>query len=168
MSRLPTQLRPRLAIRSRANLRHHRHQMLASDDPGNPGRQMKRTLGTDDLGQRRKPLPDLGGIIVDDVVDAAGLAVFEGLDCRCRGVIDMDERPPAGAIADQGRSALADLARASRDPACRCRVRKTSRNAARCLPDGPSQSRSPPRTGSPPAWPAVPPVDRDPAHRLRS
>ncbi len=107
--RAASQLRPGLAVRARTDLRHHRHQMLASDEAGNPGRQMKRAPGADDLGQRGKPVPDLGWIVVDDVVDAAGPAVLEGLDSRCRSVVDVDERPPACAVADQGRSTVTNL-----------------------------------------------------------
>ena len=83
--------------------------MFASDEPGNPGRQMERTLGTDDIRKRGQPIPDLGGIIVHNVVDASGLAVFESLNGRCRGVIDVNKRPPARAIANQRRSSIADL-----------------------------------------------------------
>jgi hypothetical protein len=85
---------------ARADLRHHRHQMLAGDQASDPRRQMERRLGADDLRECRKPLPDLGGMVVHDVVDAAGLAMFERLDRSCRGVLYMDERSPTRAVPD--------------------------------------------------------------------
>jgi hypothetical protein len=56
--------------------------------------------------QRRQPLRDRCGVIVDHVVDAAA-AVLDRRDGRIRGVRDMDERPHAAAVADERELALA-------------------------------------------------------------
>ena len=59
---------------------------------------MARRLGTDGGGELRKPLADGSNVVVDDVVDT-GAPLDRGRRRRDR-VVDVDERPHAGPVAD--------------------------------------------------------------------
>src|SRR6266481_912878 len=109
MSRPPTEIRFCLCIRSSPDLRHHSNHMFARHKPGDPSRHMKRRLGAKHLRKCGKPFPDLGRVIVHDVVDVAGLAALDSRD-RCRsGIIDMYERPPSATVTDQRHAAMTEL-----------------------------------------------------------
>ena len=75
-------------------LSHHDHRLLAGQRPGQPGRHVPRRRRTDRGGQRRQPLPDRGGLVVDDVVDAGRAALDRRHGGRGR-VVDVAERPDA-------------------------------------------------------------------------
>ena len=100
MSRPPIEIQLGFCIRPGPHLRHHRNHMFACQETAEPGRYMKRRLGAQHFGKRGKPFPDLGGLIVHDVVDAAGLAALDRHDGRGSRIVDMQERPPSGAVAD--------------------------------------------------------------------
>ena len=59
---------------------------------------MLRRLGPDDPRELRQPLSGRGGLVVHDVVDG-GAVVLEREHGRRGGVVEVDERPDAGAVA---------------------------------------------------------------------
>jgi hypothetical protein len=90
---------------------------------------MLRRPSVDDLRQLRQPDPGRGGLVVDDVVDGRAV-VAEGQHGRGGGVVQVDVRPDAAAVADDGELAGAheggpavarvavEVAVPQRDPAC--------------------------------------------------
>ena len=107
--------RLRLGVRRAADLRHHRDPDLADREPRDPGRHVARRPGAQALGQVRQPLRHRRGLVVDDVVDAGG-ASLDRDDRRGGRVVDVEERPDAGAVADERQLALADQVARTRSP----------------------------------------------------
>src|SRR3981081_3208706 len=66
----PVELSLRLCVRAAADLSHYGHAGLANRELSQPVGNSERWLCLDGLGKCRQPYRDLGGIIVDDVVDA--------------------------------------------------------------------------------------------------
>ena len=66
-----------------------------------------RRLGAERRRDRGQPLRDRRRLVVDDVVDPAA-AVLDRGHGGVGGILDVDERPHARAVADDGEAALAD------------------------------------------------------------
>src|SRR6266542_2482008 len=96
---LPAELALGLGVRGTPRLGHHERRRLTGRQPPQPAWDTPRWLGTQRARQHRQPLPHGRGVVVDDVVDTR-LAALDRDRGRCRGVLDLDERPDATAIAD--------------------------------------------------------------------
>ena len=105
--RLPAERAFGLGIRRAADSGHHRDAGVADREPADPGRQAKRRLRADGAGESRQPLGHLGRLVVDDVVDARCASLDRQLS-RAGGIVHVDERPDAGAAADQRKLPLTD------------------------------------------------------------
>ena len=107
MKGTPVEFPPRLGVRSRARLRHHRDEVFAGREASDPRGHAKRRLCAEHRGGRGKPFVNWRGIVVDDIVDAS--SEFDRQGGRLCRVIDLQERPPRGAAADEWHAAAADL-----------------------------------------------------------
>jgi hypothetical protein len=105
MRRPPAEFALRLLVRAGAHLRHHRDHVLAGDQPSDPRRDVQRRPRAEHRGKRGQPIFHLRGLVVDDIVDLAGLATIDRRDSRGRRISDMQERPPAAAVAEQRHAA---------------------------------------------------------------
>src|SRR5262249_1607709 len=77
--------------------------------PPSPAGRVPRGLRARHGGESRQPLAHGCRFVIDDVVDASSRAALEG-ECRCGGsVLNVDERPPTVAAADQGFPPALDL-----------------------------------------------------------
>ena len=103
----PAELALRLAVRGAADRRHHRDRCLAGGQAADPARDVPRCRRAGRGGERGEPDADRRGLVVGDVVDA-GRAALDRRHGRRGGVVDVDERPDAGAVADDREAALAD------------------------------------------------------------
>ena len=98
---MPAQVSLGLAIGTRPRPRHHDDKVLTSGKPPQPGRHVPRRLRAKHERESRQPLAHRCRFVIDDVVDASSRAALEG-ECRCGGsVLNVDERPPTVAAADQ-------------------------------------------------------------------
>jgi hypothetical protein len=107
MKGTPVEFPPRLGVRSRARLRHHSDEVLAGRQASDPCGHAERRLCAEHCGGRGKPFVNRRGIVVDDIVDAS--SEFDRQGGCLRRVIDLQERPPRGAPADEWHAAAADL-----------------------------------------------------------
>jgi hypothetical protein len=60
--------------------------VLAREQATEPGRHLKGPLCAEHLRQRRKPILHLGRLVIDDVVDLAGLAAIDRSNGGRRGM----------------------------------------------------------------------------------
>src|SRR5215469_14876398 len=90
MFRLPSEIALCLSVRTSARFGHHRDDVLARGDPGQPFRDVPGRPCAEHRGEYRQPVADGRRLVVDDIVNA-GCPALDG-DCgrRCR-VVDMQE-----------------------------------------------------------------------------
>src|SRR6185437_16943679 len=105
--RLESELALRLRIRRAADPGHHLDSDLADGEPCEPDGNAARPWRAQHLREVWQPLRDRGGIVVDDVVDAA-VALLDGESRRGGGVVCMDERPDPATVADERELAPVD------------------------------------------------------------
>ena len=99
VARVPPELPLGLGVRRAARLGAHHDGRLAGDQAREPARQAPRRLGAQRLREHRQPLAHRRGLVVDDVEDARPV-VLEREHGRRRGVVEMDPRRDAPAVAD--------------------------------------------------------------------
>src|ERR687897_119654 len=107
IARLPAELALRLLVRGTPHLGHHDGRRLAGRQTPEPAWDTPWRLGTQRARQHRQPLPHRRGLVVDDVVDTPP-ATLDRNRGRRRGIFDVDVRPDATTVADQGEPTLAD------------------------------------------------------------
>ena len=107
MCRGPPELTLGLGVRRAPDVGHHDHARLARKQPSHEARYAHRLLGAQGLRQRRQPLGDRCGLIVDHVVHTAA-AVLDCRDCGLSGIGDVDEGPHAAAVSDKRELVPAD------------------------------------------------------------
>ena len=135
---LPAELAPRLRVRRAADLASSSRPRRRRREAREPGGDVPRRRRAEALGEVRQPLGDGRRLVVDDVVDARRAALDRG-DRRRGGVVDVDERPDAGAVADEREACARGSASATRSPST-CPARRARRSGARGPRAAPSRT----------------------------
>lgn len=103
MVRTPAELSTGVVVAGALGTSHRVDAVAPGHQPHEPGRHSPWARRADRRGERRQPVRHASGFVVDDVVDGGPVAVECG-DGRGGRVIDMNERPHAGAQADDRHS----------------------------------------------------------------
>ena len=144
VGRGPAELPLGLRVRHAAGRGHHHHEQPADQRSGQPAGHVPGRRRPDLGGQHRQPLPHRGGLVVGDVVEPGRAPLDRRRGGRGR-VVDVQERPDPGAVADDGEPALADhLDVRTAGARATCPGRRSRRTAAQ----GPRRTRSPPPRGA--------------------
>ena len=102
----PAELALGLGVGGAAGVGSNHHCAFAGEQACEPDGEVARRFGSECVREHGQPLAYRGGLVVDDVVER-GAVVFEREHGRCGGVVEVDERGDAAAVADDRELALA-------------------------------------------------------------